>query len=135
MEFNYILIPLIAYFTAGTVKFAINSLKSRKWAFSNIGMGGMPSTHNTITSSTFFAIGFGEGFGSPVAAVALMVSVIVGLDSLDLRRKIELHAIFISKELRKMNSDTPKIRTKIGHTPIEVLGGWLLGGLLAYLLI
>ena len=97
MEFIYILTPLIAYLTAGGLEFVINSLRIGKWAFSNIGMGGMPGTHNIITSSIFFAIGLREGFGSSVTALVLMVSVILGVGSLDLRRKIEHHALFISK--------------------------------------
>ena len=61
MEYSYLLTPLLGYLLAGGLKFAINSIKFRRWAFSNIGMGGMPSTHNTIASSTFFSIGLERG--------------------------------------------------------------------------
>lgn len=134
MEFIYILSPILGYLLAGSIKFLINSLKYNKLAFSNIGMGGMPSTHNTITASTFFTIGFGNGFQSPITAVAFMVCVIVAIDSLDLRQKIQQHAIFISKELERLNKSEQKIRTQIGHKPNEVLMGWLVGALLGYLL-
>ena len=134
MDFIYILSPLLGFLVAGGTKFLLNSFKAQKLAFSNIGMGGMPSTHNTITSSTFFTIGFGDGFDSPATAVAFMVCIIVGIDSLDLRQKIQQHAIFISKELEKLNTSEQKIRTKIGHNPKEVLMGWSIGALLGCLL-
>ena len=87
----------------------------------------MPSTHNTITSSTFFAIAFGESFFSPIAAVAFMVGIIVAIDSMDLRRKMEKHAILISTELGKTNDEAKNLVTKLGHRPIEVIVAWALG--------
>ena len=86
----YILAPIVGYFVAGGLKFFLNSLTYRKLAFTNIGMGGMPSTHNCICSSTFFTIGIGEGFSSPVTAVAFTVSIIVAIDSMDLRKKLKI---------------------------------------------
>ena len=132
MELSYLLTPLLGYLLAGGFKFAINSVKLRRWAFSNIGMGGMPSTHNTIASSTFFSIGFGEGFYSPITAVAFAVSFLVCIDSLDLRHKIEEHAKILSDELGNLNENAKNLRTRIGHSVREVLAGWLLGGVIGY---
>ena len=133
MENNYILAPIFGYLIAGLTKFLINSIKEKKWAFFKIGLGGMPSTHNTITSSTFFAIGFGEGFYAPSTAVALTLAIIVAIDSLDLRKKLEQHARIIAAELANKNEDVLKIRTKLGHTPSEVTVAWLLGASVGYL--
>jgi acid phosphatase family membrane protein YuiD len=135
MEVTYLLAPLIGYLTAGSLNFAINTLRVGQWAFGNIGMGGMPSTHNTITSSTFFAIAFGESFFSPIAAVAFMVGIIVAIDSMDLRRKMEKHAILISTELGKTNDEAKNLVTKLGHRPIEVIVAWALGCTVGYVLV
>lgn len=134
MEASYLLAPIIGYFVAGSLKFSINIFKTWKWDFSNIGMGGMPSTHNTITSSTFFTLAFGEGWQSPIVAVALAVCIVVGIDSTDLRRKIESHAKVISMELGKVNEIAKNIRTRIGHSPLEVIAGWAVGAVIGYLL-
>ena len=128
----YILAPVVGYLVAGSLKFAINTFKLRQLAFTGIGMGGIPSTHNTIASTTFFTIGFGEGFTAPVAAVSLMVGIVVAIDSMDLRRKIEHHAILIALELGKVNEDARSLRTRLGHKPIEVAVGWSLGALLGF---
>ena len=45
--------PIVAYLAAGTLKFVINSIYDRSLSLSKIGMGGFPSTHNTITSVSY----------------------------------------------------------------------------------
>ena len=127
MEIPYILAPIIGYIAAGSIKFALNTLQSKQLAFSKVGMGGMPSTHNTITSSTFFTLALGEGFNSSAAAIAFTICIIVAIDSMDLRRKLETHARLISAELGKANDEAKNIRIKLGHKPTEVLVAWALG--------
>ena len=134
MEISYLFAPFLGYLVAGSIKFGINTMRAKQLAFSNIGMGGMPSTHNTITSTTFFAISFGEGFNSSAAAVALMVCFIVAIDSMDLRKKIESHAALIVRELAKTSVEARNIRTKLGHKPAEVVVAWVIGAALGYIL-
>ena len=132
MEFLYFSAPIIGYLGAGTIKFFLNSIKLGSWAFKDIGMGSMPSTHNTITSTTFFILGFGEGFSSPICGVALALMIIVAIDSLDLRKKIEGHAKVLFKNFSDTNPEASKLRLKLSHTPSEVLGGIILGAIIAY---
>ena len=66
-----------------------------------------------------------------MSAIALSLCLIVSIDSLDLRNKIEGHA----KLLKELSSTDKKIKTKIGHKIHEVLGGYLLGLILALILI
>ena len=113
--------PVVAFLTAGILKFIFNSIRLRKLAFSEIGLGNFPSTHNCIVSTTFFSIALTQGFTSPMSAIALSLCLIVSIDSLDLRNKIEGHA----KLLKELSSTDKKIKTKIGHKIHEVLGGYL----------
>ena len=114
------------------IKFIINSLKIRKLAFKKIGLGNFPSTHNAISSSAFFTVLFQEGLNSPFLSIAFALMLIVAIDSLDLRNKIEKHAKAIN-ELEKPNGFSFNLRTKIGHKPIEVFGGFLVGITTSYL--
>ena len=123
--------PVVAFLTAGILKFIFNSIRLRKLAFSEIGLGNFPSTHNCIVSTTFFSIALTQGFNSPMSALALSLCLIDSIDSLDLRNKIEGHA----KLLKELSSTDKKIKTKIGHKIHEVLGGYLLGLILALILI
>ena len=134
LQLNFIAAPVLGFLLAGSIKFIINSIKVRKYALDQVGLGGFPSTHNTITSATFFTIGFSEGFGSSMATIALTLCIIVAIDSIDLRRKIETHAQIISENLRKYSNKAKEVRVKIAHHPIEVLAGWLIGASVGYCL-
>ena len=132
MDLLYVIAPLMGYLCAGTIKLFLNSIKAGRWAYKDVGMGSMPSTHNTITSTTFFVLGFAEGFSSPICGVALTLMIIVAIDSLDLRKKIEGHAKVLFKNFSDTNPDAANLRLRIGHSPTEVLGGITLGAMIAY---
>lgn len=132
MESYFFLAPFLSFLFAGLIKFIINSLKIRKLAFKKIGLGNFPSTHNAISSSAFFTVLFQEGLNSPFLSIAFALMLIVAIDSLDLRNKIEKHAKAIN-ELEKPNGFSFDLRTKIGHKPIEVFGGFLVGITTSYL--
>lgn len=135
MDFLYISAPPLGYLGAGIIKFLLNSFKIGNWAFEDVGMGGMPSTHNTITSTTFFVLGFSEGFSSPICGVSLALMIIVAIDSLDLRKKIEGHAKILFKEFSETSTTAAGLRLKLSHTASEVLGGLVLGAALGYCLV
>lgn len=125
-----VLSPVIAYLVAGSTKFAINSLRTGSLAFGRIGLGGFPSTHNTITSTCCWVVGASVGFSSIPFLICLAYAIIVTIDSLDLRQKISSHAA----ALNQMNKSSPNLRESLGHTPFEVLGGICLGALLGFCL-
>jgi len=127
MDISYIITPFVAWFIAGTLKFAINSLKARNAAFKQIGYGGFPSNHTTIVTSIACLIGMKEGVESPALGVAIALSFIVILDATSLRIKVGDHA-------RRINLLVPHekpLREVVGHKPIEILGGILTGLLTA----
>ena len=127
MDLPYVVAPIVGYFFAGSLKFMVNSVNHKELAFDKIGLGGMPSTHNTITSATFFTICFMDGFDSPVASVALAISMVVAIDSMDLRQKIAGHASIIMQEFMDKNVQAADMKTQLGHRPAEVFVAWVLG--------
>ena len=126
----YLLAPPLAWVVAGGIKFAINSLRAQRLAFSAIGLGGIPSTHNTITATVAALIGLREGFDHAAFGVAFAFMLIVAIDAMDLRQKIGRQAEVI-RDIAPDNAAAIRLRTRIGHTPVEVATGWLVGGLLA----
>ncbi len=130
MKWLYILTPFSAWVIAGGVKFLINSIKSKQLAFHQIGYGGMPSSHSAIVCSVAAMTAFREGVESSVFVVALTLAFVVMMDAMDLRRKIGQHA----ERLNLLSSDFPKLRERVGHTPVEVLAGVLTGVLTATLI-
>jgi acid phosphatase family membrane protein YuiD len=125
----YLLAPLVAWLTAGIMKYAINQIR-----FGNgrerIGNGGFPSNHTTIMTTTAMLIGFTEGFTSPVFGLGMAITAIVIFDATGLRRYVGEHA----KQINIMSQSGKRFRESIGHRWTEVLGGLLLGTLLGYML-
>ena len=133
---SYFYAPIIAYWisVSGSIKFSINSLKNKKLAFYHIGLGGMPSTHTSIVTTVMFLVAFHEGVDSPFFSISLALTIIVIIDAMDLRKKIGQHASIIKHNLSISESETLVLRERLGHTYFEVLAGFLLGYLLAFLL-
>lgn len=119
---SYVLAPLLAWLVAGSLKFAINSMQRGAFAWRNIGMGGLPSTHSCIVSTMCTLVAIREGFDNAAFGIALTVATVVIIDALDLRRKIEKHAIALN-QLGRNRQDWGALRERIGHRPIEVLAG------------
>lgn len=130
LDISYLLTPFLAWLIAGSCKFAINCLRERRLAFDLIGYGGLPSNHSAITGSMVVLIFLKEGVDTPAFGVALTLAYIVMLDATSLRQHIGRHA-------RAINSLKPEgvgqLRERIGHTPLEVGAGVLVGAMTAVL--
>jgi hypothetical protein len=122
----FVIAPFLGWVVAGSVKFAINSLRGRALAWQQIGYGGMPSTHSTIVSTTTVLIGLREGWNSAPFSVAAALSLIVILDAMSLRAKIGEQARVLN-QLRAGEPTGRPLREKIGHHWTEVAAGALLG--------
>lgn len=127
MYIGFLITPLFAWLVAGCMKFAINSFKAKKLAFKQIGYGGMPSNHTSIVSSALSIVALKEGLDSPIIAVAVALAFVVMLDAASLRKKMEQQAIEINKLLPEK-----KLRERLGHTPVEIMAGFVVGSCSAY---
>jgi uncharacterized protein len=125
----YLITPFLAWFVAGSLKFIINSIQARKWAFDLVGNGGMPSNHSAIVSSTTMLIAIQDGIQHPAFGVALTLCFIVILDANSLRRAVGLHAQY----LNELSSNQPKLRERMGHSRAEIFAGILVGCAVAYI--
>lgn len=124
----YILLPFIAWITAGSLKFFINTLRFGKNAKSMIGYGGFPSTHTTIVSSAVFLVGLMEGFNTPIFSMGISFLLLVIIDAHGLRNKVGNQA----KILNKLQNDIV-LRESMGHQWYEIVGGLCVGFILAYI--
>ena len=133
MDYSYLLTPFVAWLVAGSLKFAINSLRAGKLAFGLIGYGGLPSNHSAIVCSMVTLIALKEGLQHPALGVAVTLAFIVILDASSLRKQVGRQATAINKLVRSSQPEQPALRERIGHTPIEILAGVLTGAGVAYL--
>jgi len=135
MDYSYLLTPFVAWLVAGSLKFAINSLRAGKLAFGLIGYGGLPSNHSAIVSSMAALIAFKEGIQHPAFGVAIALAFIVLLDANSLRRQIGKQAQAINQLAREANTaQASPLRERIGHTKLELAAGIVVGVLVAYVI-
>lgn len=133
MDWSYAFTPWVAWLCAGTLKFVVNSARARRWAFGQIGYGGLPSNHSAIVTSMVTLVGLKVGIGHPAFGVALTLAFIVILDAASLRRQIGLHAQALNR-LHASDDASPSLRERIGHTRLEIAAGVLLGGVVGALM-
>lgn len=126
VDLTYAVTPFFTWAVAGSLKFLINSVKARRLAFGLIGYGGLPSNHSAIVSSMAALIAFKEGIATPAFGVAVTVAFIVMLDANSLRRQVGRHAQAINQLTANASSLAP-LRERMGHTPIEIGAGVVVG--------
>ncbi len=123
---------LAAWFVAQMLKVPIEYLQTHKlnWALL-VEAGRMPSSHSALIVGMTTSIGLSQGIKSPLFALALAVSMIVIYDATGVRRQAGKHAELINAIINDLAAGHPlkeeQLREVLGHTPVEALGGILLG--------
>ncbi|MEQ2527538.1 divergent PAP2 family protein [Bacillaceae bacterium CLA-AA-H227] len=131
----YFIAPFIGWFVSGIIKFIINYIRFGEEAKKRIGNGGFPSTHTTIMTTTTLLIGLAEGFLSPIFGLAVAVTYIIIIDATGLRMHVGKHAYILNRLERTNKGETTEaLRESMGHTKVEILGGLILGTILAFTL-
>ena len=134
---NKVLIAvLIGWLLAQALKIPTEYLRSRRWMWAMIfAPGGMPSSHSALLVSGTLAVGLYHGFDTPLFAVAVAITMIVAHDASGVRRQAGMHAerinLLFGELLKGHMWDENELREIIGHTPLEVIGGIILGLIVA----
>ena len=152
---NRVLISaFLGWMVAQTMKVIISIIKTKKFDFERIsGAGGMPSSHScmvtALTIST--AMSEGAGVGSPLFALSLVFSFVTLYDAMGVRWQAGLHARALNKYIQKVkelkkfsfsemqgiawsdddDEEDEALKEFIGHKPMEVIVGVLLGIVIA----
>lgn len=134
---NRILVAgLSAWALAQIIKIPLDYVRTRRWNWALLfTTGGMPSSHSSLMTATTHAIGLYQGFASPLFAMALAITMIVVYDAANVRRQAGIHAqrinVVFNELLRGHPINEKDLREVLGHTPLEVIGGILLGMVIA----
>ncbi len=124
--------PLVAWAIAQTLKFLVNFATCRKPDFTRlVNPGGMPSSHSTLVSCMSVIVGRVSGWGSPLFAVASVLSLVVLYDAAGIRRAAGRQARVVNRIVddfyRRRRVPEDRLRELLGHTPLEVFAGVALG--------
>jgi acid phosphatase family membrane protein YuiD len=137
---NHVLLSaLAAWSVAQIIKLPLDYLYTKKWNWALlISVGGMPSSHSALVTGTSFAVGLYSGFDSPVFALSAAVAMVVIYDATGIRRQAGIHAqtinLLVEELLQGHLAPEKQLREVLGHTPLEALGGVILGFLIPTLL-
>lgn len=100
-----------------------------------VGTGGMPSSHTAGASCLATAIGLAYGFDSVHFALAASFAIVVMFDAQGVRRATGRQARILNKIMDDIywqgKIQEGRLREFIGHTPIEVIAGFILGVVIA----
>lgn len=123
---------LAAWFLAQVLKIPIDYFLNRHWNWALFfGAGGMPSSHSALVTSAALAAGLYHGFDSPTFALAVAIAMVVVYDATGVRRQAGMQAKKINIMVEELLKGHPisqlQLREVIGHTPLEAIGGVLLG--------
>lgn len=140
MPFIYLAVPLIAAIIAQISKFFIPDNRLQ-FTFRNLlAYSGMPSTHAAVTVSLTTIIALTEGINSPLFAVSLLITFLALRDAMGIRQYIGTQGQVLNELVEDLEEDEylddayPQLIEKVGHTPIQLATGTLIGILVACLM-
>lgn len=132
-----------AWAIAQIIKTIIDFAMSGKFSAERlVGAGGMPSCHSATVCALSLACLFECGADSPEFAIATMLAIIVMYDARGVRRETGTQAVILNEIMEYLNDPSnprykdpefsqEKLKELIGHTPLQVVFGAVLGIIVA----
>ena len=136
---RYLLAPVVAWAFAQAAKLTMTSVRQRRLNLRVLAeTGGMPSSHSAIVAGLTTAVGKYSGVASAPFAIALIFSFVVMYDAAGLRRAAGRQAEVLNRLVEDLvhmrGVQEARLRELLGHTPIEVLVGAVIGFVVGLLL-
>ncbi len=134
-----LIITLTVWAITQAIKVILGYFREKRFNFKwFIGTGGMPSSHAAGATALAVTCGLQEGFDSVVFALACVFAIVTMFDAQGVRRSAGQQAGILNKILDdiywKGKIESNQLLELIGHTPLQVIIGFLLGIFLSCLL-
>ena len=127
IENRVLLAAILSWAIAQILKILINKIQNGKIDFKlMIASGGMPSSHTSFAVAMATKVGLVEGFDSTFFAIAAVFCLVVMYDAMGVRRQAGKHAEIINMLIKDWKHK-PSLKEVLGHKPLEVLFGMILG--------
>ncbi len=124
---------LLSWFLAQAIKVLLDAVLLRHFDIRRfVASGGMPSSHSALVVACTAAIGKLYGASSPIFALSVIFAAVVMYDACNVRRSAGDTARLVNLLLEHVERLTAEdfaenLREVMGHTPLQVLMGALLG--------
>jgi uncharacterized protein len=131
---------VVAWLIAQVIKVIEDSARHKRVDLRRLASaGGMPSSHTALVVSLTTVIGSKRGINSPEFALAAIFSVVVMYDATGVRRAAGKQARVLNRIIDDLfhqeGIKEERLRELLGHTPVEVIAGGLLGFLVAVVIL
>ena len=130
----FLVVPISSWMVAQVIKAIIHAIVNKKFDKERLfGDGGMPRCHSATVMSLAVFMGLYFGFGSYQFAICMILAVIVGHDAMGVRLETGKQAVIINEIIESINvlvsDELPDVKLKelVGHTPLQVYAGALVG--------
>ena len=127
---------LLSWFLAQSMKALLLTFKQKKFRFDLYSLpGGFPSSHSATVSGLAASIGLLYGFDSGLFAIAIILAFFMIYDAKVIRGAAGKQAQSLNRLIEMFNEeegqDIAKLREVLGHSILEIVGGILIGILVA----
>ncbi len=128
----------LGWFVAQVLKTLIHMFITKQFVMERmVGSGGMPSSHSATVCGLATAVGIRYGGGSYEFAMAAILAIVVMHDAMGVRMETgrqgkglnEMLEVFTN--MGKQISAEARLKEFVGHTPLQVLMGAILGIIIA----
>lgn len=134
-ENDILMAGIAGWLAAQVVKTVLYAVLNREVDFRRLfGDGGMPSAHSATVAAVTTMTGLECGMDSPLFALACIMAIIVMHDAMGVRLETGRQAKLLNEMVELFEalgqpklSMEKKLKEFVGHTPIQVLAGMLLG--------
>ncbi|MDD3285028.1 MAG: divergent PAP2 family protein [Patescibacteria group bacterium] len=130
----YLIYPIIAFALAQGTKVFLKSTRKKRFHWRDVfAYSDMPSGHTATVTALTTIVGLREGLFSSEFALAFVFMAIVITDAIGLRNYLGQHGKTLNvlvKDLKEddfLDNSYPKQLEHIGHTPIQVIIGGIIG--------
>ncbi|RZI48337.1 divergent PAP2 family protein [Lactococcus kimchii] len=132
VENQILMTAIVSWALAQIIKILIDLIRTHRLNWRLVfATGGMPSSHSSLVVALATAVGLNKGFDSALFAVATVLAFVVMYDAQGIRRQAGNQARIINRMLQNVENAGIKVdknlKELLGHTPIQVLGGTVLG--------
>ena len=136
---NVLIVAIAANFAAQLLKFLLTLAQTGELRpHVLIEPGGMPSSHSALVTALATGIGLTIGWHTPMFAIASVFAVIVMYDAAGVRLAAGQQAKVINQlvgEIFDADNAIDPLKELLGHTPIQVVAGAVLGFMIAWILV
>ncbi len=129
---NTLWVTILSWFISQGIKVILGLIREKRFNFTWLFRpGGMPSSHTAGVVTLTLSLGKRLGYSSPIFALSCIFAIMTMFDAQTWRRSIGVQAKILNRIMDDLRAhkkiDEERLRELIGHSPLEVLVGTLIG--------